>query len=183
MHYLIRFLIAVGLSISFSVNGITGSLLASEHKTQKPTSWSVFQDPNYGASIYYPTGWFDEARQVDGAYLFMSKTDTARLVFKSFLDPLRVGAAETVNKLKTSHGSHRILDLKSGPMWFEMFSEADQENLIFLKTIYSCKERVVSQFNLVFPKSNRQRYEPILAKMKKRFQAGIGAQTPVNACN
>lgn len=150
---------------------------------EKSLSWSVFMEPDYGASLYYPTELFGEGKSVKGSYVFNAKNGNAKLVLRTFLDPMRTGAEETVAKLKNGRGAHRIIDIKTGAMWFEMVGQDGPDGIVFMKTVYSCREQVVSQFNLIYPKTEKQIYESILPKMKKRFQAGIGTKTPVRECS
>ncbi len=156
---------------------------SAETQNVKAFSWSAFQEPNYGASMYYPTELFEKGSLVDGAYVFPSKNGKATLMLKTFLDPMRTGAAETVSKLKTGRGAHQIIEIKSGDMWFEMAGKNGADGLVFMKTVYSCKERIVSQFNLIYPKAEKELYEKVLVKMRKRFHAAIGAKTPVRECS
>lgn len=158
-----------------------------------PKSWAAFQEVDYGATLYYPSNWFAEPKKQGNFFTFASLHDEATLTFRTYLDPLRIGAEETVKKLKTSLGAHRIISLKQDTMWYEAELNGDEYVLpghaakpvlkTFIRTVYSCKERIVSQISLTYPTSSSEHYEPMLKKLIRRFQQGVGAKTPVRECS
>ena len=175
--------LGIAVILGFIAVTLHGPFLLADEAQPKVLSWAGFMEPDYGASIYYPSNLFGEANLVDGNYVFKAKKGTAKLILKTYLDPLRTGAEETVSKLKNSKGAHRIIDIKTGDMWFEMVGQDGPDGLVFMRTVYSCKERIVSQFNLIYSKSEKAIYEKVLDKMRKRFQAGVGAKTPIRQCS
>lgn len=186
-RYILR---SLGMAIiGFSSLGV----LNAENKGDLPTpkSWAAFQESDYGATLYYPSNWFVKSETKDGYVIFSSLNDKSSLSFRTYLDPARTGAAETVSKIKSGTGSHRILHLKQGEMWYEILLNganppAVNEKsgmLVFSRTIYSCKERVVSQISLTYPASSAKSYEAMLKKMVRRFQQGVGSKTPVRQCS
>ncbi len=158
-----------------------------------PKSWAAFQEADYGATLYYPSNWFSEPKKQGNFFTFASLHDEAILTFRTYLDPLRIGAEETVKKLKTTLGAHRIISLKQDAMWYEAELNGDEYVLpghaakpvlkTFIRTVYSCKERIVSQISLTYPTSSAEHYEPMLKKLVRRFQQGVGAKTPIRECS
>ncbi len=161
--------------------GATTSLSAAE--LEPPKAWAVFQEPDYGTTLYYPSNWFEPAGMKDESFIFTSKNDDAVLSLKVIFDDQRTGAAATVSQLKTGTGAHRITDIQSGEMWYELKMVPTPETQIFSRTLYSCKERVVSQVSLTYPKASASSYEKMLKKMKRRFSQGVGVKTPVRECS
>ncbi|GJL99872.1 MAG: hypothetical protein DHS20C07_15520 [Methyloligella sp.] len=158
-----------------------------------PQSWTAFQESDYGATLYYPSNWFSKAKKNNKFVIFTSLNDKAVLSFRTFFDPLRTGADETVSKLKAGVGAHRILKLKQGEMWYEAKLNGDTgvvpqggtppKMITFVRRVYSCKERVVSQISLTYPSSSAAQYEVMLKKMIRRFQQGVGSKTPIRECS
>lgn len=158
-----------------------------------PQTWTAFQETDYGATLYYPSNWFAEPEKKGNFFTFASLHDDAILTFRTYLDPLRIGAEETAKKLKTSLGAHRIISLKQENMWYEAELNGDEYVLpghaakpvlkTFIRTVYSCKERIVSQISLTYPTSTGEQYEAMLKKLIRRFQQGVGSKTPVRDCS
>lgn len=150
---------------------------------EPPKAWAAFQEPDYGTTLYYPSNWFEPAGMKDDSFIFTSKNDDAVLSLTIIFDDQRTGAAATVAKLKTGTGAHRITDIQSGEMWYELQMVPTAETQLFSRTLYSCKERVVSQVSLTYPKASAKSYEMMLKKLKRRFSQGIGVKTPVRECS
>lgn len=172
----------------------SSSVVADEKASlPPPQSWTAFQESDYGATLYYPSNWFSKAKKNKKFVIFTSLNDKAVLSFRTFFDPLRTGALETVSKLKTGVGAHRILNLKQGEMWYEAKLNGDAsvvprtdtppKMITFVRRVYSCKERVVSQISLTYPSSSAAQYETMLKKMIRRFQQGVGSKTPIRECS
>lgn len=172
----------------------SSSVIADEKASlPPPQSWTAFQESDYGATLYYPSNWFSKAKKNNEFVIFTSINDKAVLSFRTFFDPLRTGADETVSKLKAGVGAHRILKLKQGEMWYEAKLNGDTgvvpqggtppKMITFVRRVYSCKERVVSQISLTYPSSSAAQYEAMLKKMVRRFQQGVGSKTPIRECS
>ena len=181
-------------SFSFLLLGKSSTVLAEEKGSlPPPQSWTAFQEADYGATLYYPSNWFSKAEKKGEFFTFASLHDKAILTFRTYLDPLRTGAEETAKKLKASLGGHRLISLKQDTMWYEAELNGDEYVLpgeeakpvlkTFIRTVYSCKERIVSQISLTYPTVSAEHYEPIIKKMVQRFQQGVGAKTPVRDCS
>jgi len=148
-----------------------------------PLGWASFQDPSYGATLYYPSNWFGPPQKKSGGYEFTSlHKDDAVLFLKTEFDELRTGAQATVAKLKSGTGAHRITNVQQGEMWYEMALTPSPSLKQVTRVLYSCKERVVSAVTLIYPAAHAKAYEAMLVKMKRRFSAGIGVKTPVRDC-
>ena len=148
-----------------------------------PLSWKAFQEPKYGAVLYYPANWFRAGvAKNDGFEFASSRGDGALLFLKTSLDPLRTGAAATVQKLKSGTGAHRILDIQSGEMWYEMRLAPRPGLVQVTRVLFTCKERIVSAVTLIYPEAQTEAYEAMLKKLKQRFSVGVGAETPVREC-
>ncbi len=161
------------------------SLLAQEAPSTLPAphGWSAFQDPSYGATIYYPSNWFaPPVKKADGYEFASLNKDGAVLFLKTEFDELRTGAKATVDKLKSGTGAHRITDVQLGEMWYEMMLTPSPIMKQVTRVLYSCKERVVNAVTLIYPASRAKAYEAMLVKMKRRFSSGIGVKTPVREC-
>lgn len=174
--------------------GKSASVLAEEKGSLPPPhSWTAFQEADYGATLYYPSNWFSRAEKKGEFFTFASLHDKAILTFRTYLDPKRTGAEETAKKLKASLGGHRLISLKQEATWYEAELNGDEYVLpgeeakpvlkTFIRTVYSCKERIVSQISLTYPTVSAEHYEPIIKKMVQRFQQGVGAKTPVRDCS
>lgn len=175
------FLSLLGVFCFFGSLSPATSLSAAE--LEPPKAWAAFQEPDYGTTLYYPSNWFEQAGTKDDSFIFTSKNDGAVLTLKVIFDDQRTGAAATVSKLKTGTGAHRITDIQSGDMWYELQMVPTPETQLFSRTIYSCKERVVSQVSLKYPKASAASYEKMLKKLKRRFSQGVGVKTPVRECS
>jgi|GEM_PF-6870199 len=180
---------------AFLILFIESSPLLSKDKGSlpPPQSWSSFQESDYGATLYYPSNWFSDAKKMGEFVTFASLNDKAILSFRTFFDPLRTGALDAASKLKSGVGAHRVLKVKIGAMWYEAqlngdvlalpHSKTPPEMITFVRRVYSCKERVVSQISLTYPSSSAAQYEAMLKKMVRRFQQGVGSKTPVRECS
>ena len=193
MPLFFKFLIRTFFMLLVLLGGSSSVFAEEKGSLPAPKSWAAFQEADYGATLYYPSNLFSEP-QKNGDYItFSSLNDKAILTFRTYFDPLRTGANETVKKLKTSLGAHRLISLKQGEMWYEAElngdeyvlpgEEAKPKLMSFIRTVYSCKERVVSQISLTYPSASAEHYKAIIEKMVKRFQQGVGAKTPVRECS
>lgn len=157
---------------------------AGHAEGQRPLSWAAFQDPRFGATLYYPASLFQPGLIKEGGYEFTSSIeDGARLFLKTSFDPLRTGAAATVAKLKSGTGAHRIQDIQSGEMWYEMRLAPGPGLVQVTRVLFTCKERIVSAVTLIYPAAKKSLYEKVLSKIKRRFSVGVGAETPVRDCS
>ena len=174
----IAWVILVGLCLLIS----PPLLLAKGAST--PLSWRAFQEPKYGAVLYYPANWFHEGVAKNGGFEFASsRGDGAVLFLKTSLDPLRTGAAATVQKLKSGTGAHRIKDIQSGETWYELRLAPRPGLMQVTRVLFTCKERIVSAVTLIYPAEQAEAYEAMLKKLKKRFSVGVGTETPVRSCS
>lgn len=148
-----------------------------------PKGWSAFQDPKLGATLYYPENWFEPSGQEDGAYVFTSRNDDARLILKSFIDDMRTGAAATITTFQETPEAALISKIDSGDNWYELTGKTDDGLNRYTRVVYSCKERVVTEMTMLYPAASAEAYAPVLKKMKRRFQSGIGTETPVRQCS
>ena len=149
-----------------------------------PKEWTAFQEPKYGATLYYPSNWFGIGITKNGGYEFASlHNDGALLFLKTSFDQLRTGAPATVEKLKSGTGAHRIKDIQAGDMWYEMRLSPRPGMAQVTRVRFTCKERIVSAVTLIYPEAHAEAYEGMLRKLKRRFSVGIGTNTPVRDCS
>lgn len=183
--------LAAGLCM-FSALGITAlreglqwmsPAMAAEAGLPAPTGWAAFQDPKLGATLYYPSNWFKAAGAQEGAYLFTSLNDAAKLTLKSHLDEMRTGAEASVTALKEAPDAALIETIESGDNWFELRGKTSDGLARYSRVVFSCKERVVTEMTLHYPPGSAEAYAPVIAKMKRRFQSGIGTETPIRECS
>lgn len=119
-------------------------------------------------------------------YVFTSLNDTARLIVSTHFDPLRTGAEAAASKLREGENAAQFTAVDTGGMWHEermTLMQAGEAMSLFSRTLYSCKERIVSQVTLIYPTASAADYEPMIAKLKRRFSQGVGAKTPVRECS
>lgn len=119
-------------------------------------------------------------------YVFTSLNDNARLMVSVHFDPLRTGAEAGVAKLREGANAAQFTALEAGGMWHEERMAVQRAGVamsVFSRTLYSCKERIVSQVTLIYPATSAAQYEPMIAKLKRRFSQGVGAKTPVRECS
>ena len=149
-----------------------------------PKKWTAFQEPKYGATLYYPSNWFGAGVLKNGGYEFTSlQNDGAVLFLKTSFDQLRTGAPATVKKLKSGTGAHRIKDIQAGDMWYEMRLSPRPGTTQITRVRFTCKERIVSAVTLIYPEASALAYESMMKKLRRRFSVGIGANTPVRDCS
>ena len=172
------------LAVSGFVAAITMMLsVAMAAELPKPKGWSAFQDPKLGATLYYPENWFEPKGLVDGAYIFASRHGDGKLILKSFLDGMRTGAAATITTFKDTPEAALISKIDSGDMWYELTGKNEAGLNRYTRVVYSCKERVVTEMTLLYPAAQAEAYAPVIEKMKRRFQSGVGVETPVRQCS
>ncbi len=149
-----------------------------------PTGWSAFQEGKLGATIYFPSNWFHPGSPYKMGYMFTSlHQDGAYLFLKTEIDEMRTGAAATVAKLKSMKGKHQITRIESGDMFYEISITPVPGMKQLTRVVYTCKERVVSAVTMMYPEKQAAKYEAMFAKLKRRFNVGVGAQTPVRSCS
>jgi hypothetical protein len=184
---LVVFIVALVFSVFLSLSARPQSQLslsaAEVTQPPQPKGWSAFQDPKLGATLYYPANWFEPKGLNEGVYRFASLNDGGELRLKSYLDELRTGAEATVNAIKAAEGSELIRSIEFGDNWYELSGKTAEGLNRYSRVVYSCKERVVTEITLLYPPDSAAAYKPVIEKMKRRFQSGIGTETPVRECS
>jgi hypothetical protein len=157
------------LSLAASVAGASAVCAADD--------WKTYSNDRYGTTIDYPSTF-----QMQPA-----PTDDDGRTFKS-ADGASFSVSASYNALNFNLATYREFVIKNEPEsaavtyqaqgidWF-VLSGSDGNNIFYERHLLSHERQMTEDFNMSYPASLKEAYDPIVARMGKSFRSGSGFQT------
>lgn len=155
------------------ITGLALALVWAASTAAAPGNWRLYTDTAYGVTALYPAQVFQPVQPRDDipGKAFRSADGQARMAIGAW-DNAENETPGTYRDRLLSDDMHPDITYKPrGRGWF-VISGYRGDKIYYEKVIYSCARRVVNVFAIIYPKSQRAAYDPIVERMEDNFRAG-----------
>jgi hypothetical protein len=169
------------------VCALAGTLLsapampASRALPAETRGWATYEAPGYGFSLSLPDGLLirdKTRRQPNGGSIWMTRDRTARLIATAGPNPAKQSVeAYRAAILKESYRGARLdyAPVRANSFVLSGIISGPKGDRIFYERIaFVCDGRYIYGWQMMYPVSERQKYDRIVEAVHKSYQAGKG---------
>jgi len=135
--------------------------------------WSAYLNDNYGFGLSYPSETFALERQSDAGdgVLFKTRDNDAKLLI-GVLPNVDHHNPSTYQDLiaRKSYGEFRVDYKKRGKTWLVLSGENDT-TVFYEKVHFACGATRIVSFAVLYPRAQKDVFDPIVERMEDSFQA------------
>ena len=160
-------------------------LLSTPVLAQEHGAWIDYRNERFGFGLRYPA----EVFEVDGrseaghGQSFTSKDGTARLLVGTLQNADGHTPSTYLQYIaRHSYGGFTVGYRRLDSSWFVLSGE-NTDQIFYEKVIFSCNDRFITSFAMLYPIAQRAIFDPVIERMEDSFRAGAKCprQTPARA--
>ena len=137
--------------------------------------WTVYRNHRYGFAIEYPADVFEQERatEADDGQSFVSREGDARLLVGTISNVNKFGLAAYRDHLANEFYAGFVTTYRPlGPRSFALLGESKDKSF-YERVVFSCDERLISSFALLYPSDQGNLFYPLLEVIEKSYQPGF----------
>jgi hypothetical protein len=147
---------------------------ASAQTVRNDQGWTVYRNERFGFSLRYPTNVFevDKTSEAGDGQVFASRDGEARLLVGTLTNEEGQSPAAYQDFIaRKSYAQYRIGYRRLAGSWFVLSGEGDGKTF-YEKVMFSCGDRLINSFALIYPTDQRQLFDRIVEGIEASFRPG-----------
>ena len=136
--------------------------------------WTAYRNERYGFSLQYPADIFAVERTSeagDGA-VFATTDGQAKLLVGALPNKARQSVASYQDYVQRNSYAGFAIDYRPlGSNWFVLSGDGNGQT-VYEKVMFSCDERLINSFALIYPTADKRRFDAIVEGIQATFRPG-----------
>lgn len=136
--------------------------------------WVLYRNERFGFSFVYPAKVFAPDRVSAGGDGQLFVAGNARLLAGAFENSSRYAPARYQELVaRQSYAGANISYARRGRSWFVLSGEREG-NIFYEKVMFSCGGGIINSFALIYPREQRDLFDPIVERIEDSFRPDEG---------